>query len=253
MDEFSSQIIAVLLTSLRIAPALSFAPPFTLVRTPPLIRVTLSLSLALWLTTLRDAPTVATDLSGGELLATAAHELLLGLLLALTLQLAFAAISVAGRVLDIQAGFGLVLLVDPALRSQTPLIGTIFTYAAGAVFFSMGGAADLLALLAATMDAAPPGAAPLEPPAERIVRYLGALFFMAMGLIGFTLPALFTVDVAIALMSRTMPQMNVLVLGFQVKTIVLLIVLAASLGACGALLARILRFAVETAGEWMLT
>lgn len=253
MGELSAEAVAILLTSLRVMPALAFAPPFTLIRTPAIIRVVLSVSLAVWLVRLGDRATITAAIGAGDLLLLAAHELLLGVLLALTLQLAFAAIAVAGRVLDIQAGFGLVLLVDPALRSQTPLIGTLYAYAAGAVFFSFGGATDLLALLAASVETAPLGGALREPPIEPLLRYLALLFFLAMGLIGFALAALFVVDLSIALMSRTMPQMNVLVLGFQVKTLVLLVALAAGMGASGAFLARILRLALETAGELMRT
>jgi flagellar biosynthetic protein FliR len=57
--------------------------------------------------------------------------------------------------------------------------------------------------------------------------------------------SLFLVDVAIAMLSRTIPQMNVLVLGFQAKTIVLFLALPATLGLTAALLARMMRIALD--------
>jgi len=57
---------------------------------------------------------------------------------------------------------------------------------------------------------------------------------------------LFAADLAIAMLSRTVPQMNVLILGFQVKTILLLLVLPLTFGTAGALLARTTRITIES-------
>ena len=76
---------------------------------------------------------------------------------------------------------------------------------------------------------------------------MSAVFIMAFGAAGLMMLVLFLIDLAIAFMSRTLPQMNVLLLGFQVKTIVLLLTLPIAIAFSAALFLRILRFALETA------
>lgn len=245
MEAYASQLIATLLFSLRIGPTLAFAPPFTLLRTPALVRVCLSVALAAWMTTL--APMGAyVHLSEPAAFAPAfATELLLGVVLALALQLAFAAILTAGRAIDFQVGFGLALIADPTLRTQMPLIGALFAYAAAAIFFTTSGPADLVAIWAQSIESFPIGGFALATDLSRLLGYISAIFMMSLGLGGIVLLTLFLTDLTIALMSRTLPQMNVLVLGFQVKTLALLATLPVALSMSAALFLRIVRTAVD--------
>ena len=68
---------------------------------------------------------------------------------------------------------------------------------------------------------------------ERLSAYMSLMFLMAFGVAGASVLALFLCDMVIALLSRTVPQMNVLILGFQVKTIVLLLTLPLAFGMGG--------------------
>jgi flagellar biosynthesis protein FliR len=244
VDEFARQIIAALLVSLRIVPTLAFAPPFTLMRIPALVRLALAVALGLWLASLFPDQTWRRPPQDGYVAAIAA-ELFLGIMLALALQLAFAGLLMAGRAIDIQAGFGLSMLIDPSTRSQVPLAGMLLSYAAGAIFFLTSGPADLFALLAQSVRDVPLGAVTLKGKLPLLIDYTGTVFLLAFGAAGLIILTLFIVDLAIAFMSRTMPQMNVLVLGFQVKTLVVFAVLPIAIGASAGLLVRLLRVAIE--------
>lgn len=246
MDELSSQAVATLLLSLRIAPAFAFSPPFTLLRIPATVRVLLGMSLAAWLVAAHPEQTWQTE-AAQSLVAAGAAELFLGVSLALALQLAFAALLTVGRTVDIQAGFGLASLVDPATRAQAPLVGTLFAYAAAVVFFATDGPADLLAIWAASVAQVPLGAAVLGDSLGIVTSYVSAVFVMAFGAAGLAILALFLIDLAIAFMSRTLPQMNVLLLGFQVKTLALLIVLPIAMALSASLFLAMMRYALQTA------
>lgn len=247
MGDFADQVVATLLVSLRIAPTFAFAQPFTLLRVPATVRLMLSISLAGWLVAANPQATWASDFWRAGLPIVVVNELVLGIALALALQLAFAALLVAGRAIDIQAGFGLAVLVDPATRAAMPLVGTVFAYLGAAIFFAIGGPADLLAIWAASVERVPLGgtAAGSADPGV-LIDYMGVVFLMAIGLAGLVLLVLFLLDLAIAFLSRTMPQMNVLLLGFQVKAIATLAVLPIALPLSGALFVRLLRYALET-------
>jgi flagellar biosynthetic protein FliR len=249
MEQLATQMTSALLLSMRIAPALSFAPPFTLLRVPASVRLLLSISLAMWLVAANPEQTLQSANRASGIAAVAAAELLLGLALALSLQIAFAALLVAGRAIDLQAGFGLAMLIDPTSNAQTPLTGTFFAYATAAIFFLTDGPAHMLAIWSASVDQMPLGAALPADSVPRLIGYMSAIFVMAMGAGGLAMLVLFLVDLAIAFMSRTLPQMNVLVLGFQVKTLTMLIVLPLAMALSASLFLRMLRYALETSAE----
>ncbi len=256
MDSFGLDrwVMSCLLVGLRIIPLFAFAPPFTLIRMPATARLMFGLGLSVCL--------VGSDLPGamlgsqggalpgtGPLLVAALRELLIGASLVMMFQIAFAALYVAGRTVDIQAGFGLAMLIDPTTRSQTPLVGTLFAYAAGTIFFAMGGHHDVLRLFAASFEVVPLGEGGLPRSILPVTAFLSISFLIAFGVAGGAILAMFLADLAIALLSRTVPQMNVLVMGFQVKTIVLLLVLMLAFGSSGALIARLITLMLTSAPQ----
>jgi flagellar biosynthetic protein FliR len=242
-EQPTSQLTAVCLASLRLAPVLTFAPPFTLVKVPAAVRAMLVISLA---AAMLPAIGAAGYPSGsGQLIAAGVGELALGLSLALALQLTFAMIGMAGRALDIQAGFGLAFLIDPTTKVQTPLIGALFGYAAAAVFFATSAPHDLVHALALSFDTVPIGYVSDPHGLGSLLGFLGAVSMIALGLVGLATTVLFIVDLVIALLSRTLPQMNVLVLGFQLKAVITLLVLPITFGLAAAGMARMIRLAIE--------
>jgi flagellar biosynthesis protein FliR len=244
MEALANQLIATLAISLRIAPTFAFAPPFTLLRAPTVVRVLVGLALAWWIVLANPVQTYERSSTATTLLSIILSELALGMVFAIALQLAFAALLTIGRAVDIQVGFGLAQVADPSLRSQMPLIGTLFSYAAGAVFFATGGPADLIAIWSRSVTEIPLGAfAGLE--LEVLLQFISAAFVIAIGAASLVLLVLFLLDVAIAFMSRTLPQMNMLVLGFQIKTIALLTTLPFAIALSGSLLLRLMRLALD--------
>jgi len=245
LDTLAAQMIAILLVSLRIAPTLSFAPPFTLLRMPALVRVILGVALAGWLVAAN--PALWAQSLSQNLAAAFLSELLLGLALAITLQIAFAALLTMGRALEFQAGFGMAVLADPTFRAQTPLLGMLFAYGAGAIFFATGGPADLLAIWARSLELAPLGSYAGLSDLAPLLSFLSAAFALGLSVGALVMVVLFLLDCAIALASRTLPQMNVLFLGFQLKTIALLATMPIALAVSGAGLLRLIRLALDAA------
>lgn len=247
---FAESWIASILVALRIVPTLAFAPPFTLLRVPATVRVLLAVGLGFWAVGARPDLTSA-QVAGHPLPGLVLGELMIGIAIALGLQLTFAAILWAGRALDIQAGFGLAMLADSTTNAQLPLAGTLLAYVAAMVFFATGAQFDLLALWLASIDTLPVGYGILRPDMVALGQFMASVFFLAIGLVGAAMLAVFLADVVIAFLSRTLPQMNVLLLGFQVKAMVMLLTLPLAIGLSGALVLRLMRMAVtEPARFW---
>jgi flagellar biosynthetic protein FliR len=74
---------------------------------------------------------------------------------------------------------------------------------------------------------------------------MSVVFLTSFGVAGGAILSLFVVDLAIAMLSRTVPQMNVLILGFQVKSLMLFLTLPITLGLSATLLARMTRLTLE--------
>ena len=241
-----SRVISCLLLSLRIAPVFALAPPFSQIRMPTSFRLLFGLGVSACLVAADPELVKVNDLGLGNLIAIGARELMLGTVFVMAFHLMFGMLYLAGRTIDIQAGFGLAMLIDPTSKVQTPLVGTLFAYGASAVFFAVGGHQDLLRLMAASLRAIPLGTGRLPADgALRVAEFLGVLSMTSFGVAGGAILTLFLVDAAIAMLSRTVPQMNVLVLGFQVKTLLLLFVLPVAFGGSGALLARMTTLTLE--------
>jgi len=245
MDNFTQTIIPVFFLSLRFIPIFSFSPPFTLLRVPAVVRVLFGLSLSLWMVISFPEQTVQ-RIEDASVFQLAISEISIGMTLALSLQWAFAAIFMIGRSLDIQAGFAMAMLVDPTTQAQIPLIGTIFAYGAAAIFFAIGGASDLLAIFVESVIRAPLGTASLFINPAPIVAFISTAFVAALGLVGIVILVLFMIDLTVAFLSRTLPQMNVLLIGFQVKTLAILAVMPIALSLSLAAYLRLIRGALQT-------
>ncbi|MEM8694722.1 MAG: flagellar biosynthetic protein FliR [Pseudomonadota bacterium] len=245
IETFSGWIAASLLLSLRFGPVFVFAPPFSLIRTPPMFRVLLSMGLAILIVSANPDLAAGASLRLDALAGMALAELMFGISVVAIFQIAFGALYFAGRTLDIQAGFGLALLIDPTSRSQTPLMGTIFAFTAGAMFFAMNGHHDLLRLIAVSTETVPLGGWRLPESPNMIIEFISLVFLVGLAASAAAMLCLFLTDIAIALLIRTLPQMNALLLGLQVKTLVLLIVLPLSLGITAAAFMRVLTLALE--------
>ncbi|MBT2745972.1 MULTISPECIES: flagellar biosynthetic protein FliR [unclassified Lysobacter] len=238
----NAYVTAIALLSLRLGPVFVLSPPFSLIRVPQRVRVCLVLALSALLAPVLPMQLPATE---GAFVVSALSEVLIGLTFALALQLAFAALSFAGRVLDVQAGYGLAMVIDPGTRAQSPLFGTIFVMAAAVIFFANNGHLELVRVLAASAHAMPIGLPMLAGSPQALIGYLSLVISTGFGAIAAVTVTLFLIDLTIALLSRALPQMNALMLGLQVKTIATLVMLTLSAGLLAPVALRLIRYSLD--------
>lgn len=231
-------IQTVLLVALRLAATLVLTPVFAITGMTARIRVFFILALAVTLTSAMAVPPVPV-LSPADLVVAAMSELALGAMLAFGLFTAFAVFQLAGRMMDLQMGFGIASLIDPATRTQSSLLGTLLNLTAIAVFFAVNGHHLLIQGLAFSLAHLPPGRPLEELNYAAMVAQFGGMFVFALALAAPVLIVLLLVDVAMAVVARTMPQVNVFIVSMPLKIFVGLFVLATSMYFMGPLMARI--------------
>ncbi len=119
--DLASRTFACLLLGLRVAPLFALAPPFSQIRLPSTFRVLFGLGLAACLAAGNPSAVRLVDFSLGSLVMVGARELLLGTIFVMAFQLMFGMLYVAGRTIDIQAGFVWRCWSIPPAKARLPL------------------------------------------------------------------------------------------------------------------------------------
>lgn len=232
-------LVHICLASIRIGMLFILTPIFSSMSRVTTVRVLLTLSLSVLLAAnLAPAPQ-ARDLGFGALLAAGAAEVATGGVLVFGVFAAFSAFSVAGSLLDIQSGFSIGSVYDPVTGGGAPVFTTLLNLAAVAMFFALDGHHALVRGLAYSLREAPPGAglAALDPGA--VVRQFGVMFTLGVAMAVPVMFGLFMAEIALSVMSRSLPQMNMFVVGVPVKVVLALALLAATSGLLGPAMAKV--------------
>ncbi|WP_457323195.1 flagellar biosynthetic protein FliR [Roseateles sp. P5_E11] len=217
--------VAVLLLWARLGALLTLSPLAQAVKAPPIFWVLFTLALSGSLCAALGLRTAVPAGLGGLFLLLLS-EAALGALLGLSLHAAFAALAMAGRLLDLQMGFGMATVLDPVTRANVPVMGVALTLVGMSVFFGVDGHHALLRGIAQVAQWVPPGALWRLPDASALARAMGAMFSMTVVLVAPAMFMLLLIELVLDFVSRVLPQMNVLFIGMPVKALVGLSTLA---------------------------
>lgn len=227
-----------LLLSVRVAMLFIATPLFGAVPIPASARVILILTLSASLDSAIPNG-LAVSFDWVTLPGLVVHEVLVGGVLAAGLFFGFAAWHFAGRLLDLQIGFGVASLVDIATKSSMPLLASLLSMTAALVFFTVDGHWALLKVLYLSVERLPPGTGLGEIDFGWLIAQFGMCFSFGLVVAAPIVLVLLLIDFGVAFMSRTMPQMNVFVLSLSLKVVVGLVLLAIMVPLLGGSMRRI--------------
>ncbi|MCE3261326.1 MAG: hypothetical protein K0R43_405 [Pseudoduganella sp.] len=217
---------AVLLCSVRLAALLLATPLFDGFAVPLRVKLVLLLALAATLVSSLGLAMPAAPAGAPALFWAVLTEAALGAMLAFSIHTAFGAVALAGKLLDIQLGFGMANVYDPVTRSQSPLIGAALGSLALVLFFSADAHHLVLRGVAYSLAAVPLGALLAVPSLELVLAQFGQLFILGLGLAAPVFFCLFLLEAGLAVISRNLPQMNVFIISVPVKIMAGLAMLA---------------------------
>ncbi len=178
--------------------------------------ICLTLTLALW-------PRL--PLAGAEmpshpfaLAVMLAAELLIGMILGMVIRFVFAAIQTGGQLIGFQMGFAMVNVVDPDSGVSEAITAHFLYMVSLLTFLSFNGHLYLMSGLMKSFDVLPPGSILVTSRlTTQIFALSGQIFVLAIQIGAPVIAAILLVDLALALISRAAPQMNVLIIGFPLK------------------------------------
>jgi flagellar biosynthesis protein FliR len=237
-------VVRAILISTRVGAMLLLTPVFSASSIPVTIRMLAIIGLGSSFASFA-ASTATADLSlaldhPGELIWMFASEVALGVTLGVAIHLAFSAFSIAGKVLDIQIGFGLAQVLDPLSNSQLPILTTLFNQTGVVLFFVVDGHHALMRAIAYSLERFPPGRAwPIEQGYGPIAGQVAGLLGLAFALMAPVVLCIFLVDLSLGMLARNLPQINMLTLGISIKIVAGLIALSLWTAGSGAMMTRI--------------
>ncbi|MCA0991152.1 flagellar biosynthetic protein FliR [Pseudalkalibacillus hwajinpoensis] len=151
-------------------------------------------------------------------------ELFIGLALGFIASLILYTVQVAGAFIDFQMGFVIANVIDPQTRTQVPIIGN-FKYMLALLFLvSVDGHHMMLDGLVRSYELLPANALLSQADSQSLARFIAevfaGMFFSAFQLALPIVASLFLVDVALGLLARAVPQVNIFVVGLPLKIFV---------------------------------
>jgi flagellar biosynthetic protein FliR len=220
----TATLVALVLGTARATGFVLFAPPFNSKAIPSPVKGAMALALAVTVYS-RIAPGLS-DPSAGFILVTAVTEVAIGAALGFLVQLLFSAIQVAGDLLDVTGGFSLQPAYDPLQQNQSGTIGRLHFQLASTLLFTSGGHLMLVRGFVESYKGLPLGAAlPTAQLSHDLIQAFGMMFLAALQIAGPLIAVLLLSDIALGLLSRAAPALNIFQLGFPVKIMLTLALL----------------------------
>lgn len=209
---------ALVLVLTRISGLMLAAPIFSSASIPPQVKVglTVILSLIIFPTVYPQMTAVPPSLLG--ITVSLATELMIGLSIGLAASLFFAGIELGAEMISQQMGLGLARVFNPMIESESGVVSQVYVMVATTLLLVFNGHHLLLGAVLDSYRYLPPMASSMDPHVLTVIRsLLGSSFVIAMKLAVPIMLLMFLVSMFMGFLGRTVPQINILVVGFPLR------------------------------------
>jgi flagellar biosynthesis protein FliR len=232
MDPSGREFLTFSLVLVRVTALVQVAPIFGGRAVSLRIRSLLAMAIALMIVPLELPKSAAVPATLIDFLIAAGAEALVGLTLGLGVAVLFAGMQVAGHVISQMSGMQLAEIVDPGSETPTPIVSQLLCFVSLAVFVAIGGHRYVMEALLDTFVWMPAGRAAIPRSiVESATSLLAESFVLGVRAAAPAMVALLLATLILGTLSRTLPQLNVMALGFGLNALVALGILSVSLGA----------------------
>ncbi len=208
-----------LLIFLRVTSMLLLFPIFSSAQIPHQVRLGLGALLSFIIFRVIPPP----HLTGGafELIVGASAQVLLGVIVGFVASLVFTGIQFAGELIDLQVGFAIANVLNPQTQQNITIIGEFQLALATLIFLTTNSHYFFIQGVAGSFNLVPLPYINLDPSvAGNLALFFSQSFLIVFRISAPVVVALFLTNVALALMARVAPQMNVFVIGLPIQVAV---------------------------------
>lgn len=218
MEDILRQFDAFLLAFLRITAFLFFMPVFSSRVIPALARLGLAFFLTLCLFYPFSSLFKISPLSSWELGLYALREFFVGIVMGTFVSIIFSAFQLAGTIYGYQMGFGVISILDPEAMESVSLTGQLKYLLAMFLFLETNCHHNLLLALFNSFNVVPLGSAKITKGlVKEIFLVFSGSFIIAVQIALPIIAILLMIDIALGIIGRTIPQLNVFIIGFPLK------------------------------------
>ncbi|WP_391121288.1 flagellar biosynthetic protein FliR [Psychrobacillus sp. L3] len=192
----------------------------------------------------------------GDYILLIIKEVVVGLFIGLIAYIIMSAIQIAGGFIDFQMGFAIANVIDPQTGAQSPLLGQFLNTLALLLLLTMNGHHLLLDGIYYSYQFIPMDLSITAFGQENYIEYImktfagmfAVAFQMSIPIVG----TLFLVDLALGITARTVPQLNIFVVGFPIKIGVSFLVLFSMMGVLMAVIQKMFEIMVISMRDLMI-
>jgi flagellar biosynthetic protein FliR len=207
-----------LLALVRATAWLFIAPPFGGRMVPTQVKVGFAAALALVA-----GPQLAqhpVPLEVAPLLGAAVLQVAAGVALGYVGVIVFGVVQAAGGLIDAFSGFNMAQMVDPTSTGMVSVFGRFYQVLATTLLFTLNGHIFIVRGFIASFDAAPLAAVQMDRMVELVTLDLGRFLVAGLEIAAPLVAALLLTELALGVLSRAAPNMNVFMLGMPLKMVV---------------------------------
>ncbi len=245
--QLSAWLAAFIWPFARILALTSTAPILGNPGIPPWVKIGLAFAISFVLSPVLGAmPAVEPGSAIGLLIL--AQQIVIGVAMGLAMQVVFTSVEMAGQFVGMQMGLGFATFFDPQNAAQIPVVGQFLGLIGTLFFLALNGHLLMLDVLAQSFQALPIAAQPFSAAGWRVLAGWGGEVFLAGLLLSLPImAALLITNLALGVMTRAAPQLNIFSVGFPITLGAGFIVLAVTLPYFAPLFERLLQNGLEMA------
>lgn len=224
--EILNKIDIFLLVFIRVTGIFVVSPIFGRKNLPTYLKIGFAFMLALIMVNFINVSEIDYSNSIYGYILLVFKEFIVGLSIGFISYVMFSAIYLAGQLIDMQIGFGMVNVLDPVSNIQIPITSNFYFIISMLVFLAVNGHLSIIKAVYESYNYVKIGGASLnENLVEDIIRVFGSMFVTGFKIAAPITAAILISDVALGVLAKTVPQLNVFVVGMPLKIFVGLIVI----------------------------
>lgn len=228
---FGPYMVLFALILARISALVATAPFFSSQTIPMTVKTGLVGILTLFVMVHTRHPPAVGDLNVLRLIGMVAGEMLVGALMGTAVAVLFGALGMAGHLIGTQMGLSMASMFDPITFQQTGLMGQVLNIMALMLLLVFDGHLMILRALFESFEFSPAGQIVPNGPVilDALVNLGGRSFELGLRMAFPVVVAVLFINFGLAIVARTVPQVNVFQLGFILTISIGMVVLSASL------------------------
>lgn len=252
MNELIPNISILLLIFARVSAFFIVVPLFSYRTIPAQLKITLALLLSWMMYYTFSIEPFTID---GQYILLVLKEVIIGIAIGLVAYIIFSAVQIAGGFIDFQMGFAMANIVDPQTGVSSPLTGQFFNFIILLLLLAMNGHHLLLDGIYYSYQFLPIDeifpAFGNENTIEFIIKMFAAVFTIAFQMSAPIIATLFLVTLALGITAKTVPQMNMFVIGFPIKIAIGFIIMIITMGIMVEVMREIIEFTIISMRDFM--